>query len=328
MTLLHARSTLNVLILAVLVSLMATKASVLCADGAVAFPSTGAAVAQAAHVRYRIAVDQGRWNEIEVNGGRLPVCVCNGIHAQFVDKLQNSRCLVVINPAGGVSAPTSQVARASVGNNTALPASTVVLGARSRAIPATYVVTPSVASFMTRTTRKNGFHIGPFSTGETKTTATVTLNMRISNAATGELIDLQTALGTASDKSADVGAICPAANFTEDQFDAGPWGQAVQMALDNAVSQIAARLCKEPWECLVVAQNKTTGQVTVDAGSLAGVTVGQTFDIVRTGAGVVFRRGSQKIGEIKIISVNENAALGDVTSGSTFHPQDIARLPN
>ncbi len=304
-------------------------------DSKKAAPAPASVASSAApRLRYRIAVDQFKWNEIRDEQWTLPVDIREGIQSQLVDKLQKSGYFIVMEREATAQQQMSQedqIAAIKAGNLPVTPA--VPLPARQQRTGANYIVTPSVVGFGVTSGKKGGFSLGGINLGNAKTTATVTINIRISDAQTSEMLDSQTALGNCEAKS---NGFSLQGLYTTEQFQASPAGQAVDLALDDAVAKIVARISKEPWTALVAAQDKTTNRVIINAGNLSGVTLGQVFDVYRAGqpildpdTGDVISHGDEvKVGRISIVRVDRSASYADVLEGKDFLPRDIVKATN
>ena len=287
-------------------------------------------------LRYRIVVDQGKWDQIRTEQWNLPPEVGAGIQAQLVDKLQKSGYFIVMEREATSEQQASAEDAIDATKRASLPPGTTLPPARQQRTVGNYIITPSVIGFVPTGGGGNGVSFGGLSFGGKKAESTVTLSIRISDAQTSEIIDTQTATGKAQAKSNGLGLNFSGVNFTNDQFQSSPAGQAVDKALDDAVAKIVARLSKEPWTALVAAQDKTTNRVIINAGNLSGVEVGQVFDIYRAGQAVLdpdtgekISEGDEvKIGRIKIARVDRSASYADILDGQDFQARDIVKATN
>ena len=283
-------------------------------------------------LRYRIVVDQGKWDEIRTAQWYLPPEVGAGIQAQLVDKLQKSGYFIVMEREQTAENQASQEDQIDATKRASLAPGAIAAPRQQRTV-GNYIITPSVIGFVPTGGGSNGVSFGGIHLGGKKAESTVTLSIRISDAQTSEIIDTQTATGKAEAKSSGLGLSLAGTNFSNEQFQSSPAGQAVDLALDDAVAKIVARLSKEPWTALVAAQDKATNRVIINAGSLSGVEVGQVFDIYHAGnpvldpdTGEKISEGDEvKIGRIKIVRVDRNASYADIVDGVTFQPRDIVK---
>lgn len=284
-------------------------------------------------LRYRIVVDQGKWNEIRTEQWYIPPEVGAGIQAQLVDKLQKSGYFIVMEREATAQEQASAEDAIDATKRASLPRGTTLPPARQQRVVGNYIITPSVIGFVPTGGGGNGINFGGISFGSKKAESTVTLSIRISDAQTSEIIDTQTATGKAQAKSNGIGLNFSGANITNDQFESSPAGQAVDKALDDAVAKIVTRLSKEPWTALVATQDKTTNRVIINAGNQSGVEVGQIFNIYRAGhpvldpdTGEKISEGDEvKIGRIKVARVERNASYADILEGHDFQARDIVK---
>ena len=227
-------------------------------------------------------MDQGKWNEIRTEQWNLPPEVGAGIQAQLVDKLEKSGYFIVMEREATAENQASQEDQIDATKRASLAPGTIAVTRQQRTV-GNFIITPSVIGFVPTGGGGSGVSFGGIHLGGKKAESTVTLSIRISDAQTSEIIDTQTATGKAEAKSSGLGLNFQGANFSNDQFQSSPAGQAVDRALDDAVAKIVARLSKEPWTALVAAQDKATNRVIINAGNQSGVEVGQVFIVYHAG---------------------------------------------
>jgi len=141
-------------------------------------------------------------------------------------------------------------------------------------------------------------------------------------------------MGKADAKSVHGGFSFGGGSVGGGDFEKSPAGQAVDQALDDAVAKVVERLSKEPWTALVAAEDTDTNTVIINAGDLAGVTTGLTFDVFRAGhpildpdTGEVISAGEMvKVGQIRVARVEHSASFCDIVSGSDFKTRDIVKF--
>ncbi len=289
----------------------------------------------APHLRLRIVVDQGKWDSIKTQQWNLPPEVGAGIQAQLVDKLEKSGHFIVMEREATSMDQQNQEDQIDATKKASIGAAAAPMPARQKRTAANYIITPSVIGFTMTSGNKGGFSIGGLALGQAKQEATLTLNIRISDAQTSEIIDSQTAMGRAQAKASGGAVRLGSAGFNDEQFNASPAGQAVDQALDDAVSQIVARLSKEPWSALIAAKDPVTGRIIINAGDLAGVTTGLTLDVYHASApvldpdtGETISAGDKvKVGTIKVVRVEHTAAFCEVVAGKSFLVHDIVQAP-
>ncbi|MDR3706813.1 MAG: CsgG/HfaB family protein [Capsulimonadaceae bacterium] len=302
--------------------------------------STAALAAQPAsadnaqpRLRYRIVVDQGKWEEIHTDRWSLPPDVSNGIQAQLIDKLQKSGYFIVLEREGGAVRQGADENAIDANRRASLGPDSGVVAPRQVRTAADYIITPSVFGFKQTNSGGGGIGFGNLVIGAKKSQATLTLNIRISNAQTSEILDTQTASGKAESGGIGVAGDINGTRFGMADFNKSPAGKAVNDALDDAVSKIIGRLSKEPWRASVAAQDPETRRVIINAGDLAGVSEGMTFDVFRAGhpvidpdTGQIISAGDRtRVGRIRVVRVEHNASYCDVVEGGKFLPRDIVQ---
>ena len=282
----------------------------LTAISATAVFSSATASAQAVatpKLKYRIIVNQGKWDQIKTNQWNLPPEVAAAIQDQFVEKLQHSGSFIVV-----------------VQDDT---------DADKTRSDADFVLTPVNIDYSETKVSKKGLNIGDVRLGGDFGEAKATITVQISDAKTDEFLDLETSTGKIHIKSNHDEDSLVGVAFTDDQFLATPAGKAVDTALDSAVTKASARLSREPWNAFVAAQDDTTGRVVINAGYIAGVVVGELFDIYQPGTpildpvtGATISQGDPTIvGRVRVVRTERYASYCDVVTGSKFDIKDIVK---
>ena len=296
----------------------------------------------APRMRLRIAVDQSKWREIQGDWTRLPGDVREGIQALLIEKLQKSGYFQVMEREYGAMQQMGQedqidaVKRQSLAEGAAAegaPAPTTPM--RAKRTPARYIITPTVTDFAVTSGKSKGVDVGIFSTKKNKTTTTIRLSIRISDAETSAILDTAVASGmqevNTKAKGFDLGIV----RWGDSKESQDVIGIAVEQAMNMAVKEIVARLSKEPWSAFVALQDEETGRVFVNAGSEAGVTMGQEFNVFKTGkivrdpeTGDIISQGDEtKIGRLRVVRVEKNASTCEATEGKTFAARNLVRVP-
>lgn len=172
---------------------------------------------------------------------------------------------------------------------------------------------------------------------QTKVDATVGLDLRIIEVATGRVLDSVHTEGKATSTRKSF-------NFTKDElsfgtasFDEGPLGGAVRDAITNSVKAIVNRTEKVEWEAKVIDAEATDDgtQIYMNAGAKAGIKVGDIFSVRKAGRLLLDpdtqvplgRTKGKTIGKIKVIDVSEGVAIAIPLEGEGFEPGDVISLP-
>jgi curli biogenesis system outer membrane secretion channel CsgG len=161
---------------------------------------------------------------------------------------------------------------------------------------------------------ENGVGFGGFNIGNKREEAHVGLIIRLIDTTTGEVLDSQRVEGKAASGGVKLGANVAGVGFGTSGFSKTPLGKAVQMAIDNAVSQIAAKLKNVPFQARIVKVNGDD-EVLISGGQKTGIADGDVFTIYSVGEALVDpttgeQLGSEleKKGTVKVTKVEEKYA--------------------
>lgn len=178
----------------------------------------------------------------------------------------------------------------------------------------------------------SGIGFGGFHIGDSHQAAHVGLILRLIDTTTGEVIAAQRVEGTAKSGGMSFGVSAGAAQFGTSGFKSTPMGKAVQMAIDNAVEKIAAKLKNVPFQAHVIlaAGDK---KFYVSGGQSVGMSVGETFSLYSVGQSLVDpATGEQlgsvltKMGTVKIASLQPKYAIATSDTPITgIKPGDIIK---
>jgi len=176
-----------------------------------------------------------------------------------------------------------------------------------------------------------GFRFEGFTIGSNRSTAHVAVNIRIYDTTTGEILDSQRCEGLAKSGGLAISYSESQFGFGGNQFHKTPVGKACQMAIDKAVFFIAGRLARIPWEGAII-KVKEDGTSYINAGSRAGVFVGDIFNVFKKGEDLIdpetgMNLGSDNTfaGKVQVSRVNEKFSIAIPISGGGFAREDIVR---
>lgn len=174
--------------------------------------------------------------------------------------------------------------------------------------------------------KKKGFGIGFKSTK-----ATVAVDVRFVNTTTGEILMAENVRKDESKK----GLSLDTRQFSFDnrhKFDESIVGKATRKAIDAIVEFVNQSAPNIPWQAKVI---KGGGTIYINAGSVAGVNVGDEFVVYRPGealidpdTGLSLGATETKVGTIKVINNgigNGKASQCVAVSGSGFTRNDLVR---
>lgn len=168
--------------------------------------------------------------------------------------------------------------------------------------------------------------------GVQKMSATVGVDVRFVNTTTGEIIMAESVRKEASKSGLAIST--PKFNFNnKKKFDESIVGKATRDAIDALVEFVNQQMPKIPWQAKVV---KGNGTIFINAGSEAGVQVGDVFVVYRPGeelidpdTGISLGSVETKVGTIRVTNNmigNGKASQCLAESGSGFTRNDLVRL--
>ncbi|CEK19694.1 CsgG/HfaB family protein [Chthonomonas calidirosea] len=168
-------------------------------------------------------------------------------------------------------------------------------------------------------------------------TAMVGIDVRLYDVATGEVIDSVHAVGRATASGTaifynkgDVGLTMAAVSNT-------PLGEAVRRAIAQAVLFICNRMQAVPWEGRIAdieMGDNNSQDLYLNAGSDAGLQVGDKLDILHPGHAIVDpdtqtvigRTKDVEVGQAHIVEVRDHIAILAADSGSGFQVGDVVHF--
>jgi curli biogenesis system outer membrane secretion channel CsgG len=166
--------------------------------------------------------------------------------------------------------------------------------------------------------------------------ATVAIDLRIVDVATGEVLESVRAEGRVGSKAMTLNLKKEDIKFGIAAFDNGPLGFAVRRAVDEAVKKISNRAERIPWQARVVQVTDESGAVKVylNFGSNAGLKVGDLLEVTRPGAVlidpetsiVLGRADGKKMGLVRIESIRDKFSIAVPVEGEGFEREDVVRI--
>ena len=171
-----------------------------------------------------------------------------------------------------------------------------------------------------------------FGIGGKSSKATVAIDIRFVNTTTGEIVSAENVRKEESKRGLSLDTQDFSFN-NKSKFDESIVGKATRQAIDEIVTYCNNVSANLPWQAKVI---KGAPDIYINAGSQAGVNVGDIFVVYRAGeelvdpdTGLSLGSTESKIGTIKV--VNNNVGNGKasqcvVVSGSGFARNDLVRL--
>jgi curli biogenesis system outer membrane secretion channel CsgG len=164
-------------------------------------------------------------------------------------------------------------------------------------------------------------------------TARVTVDVRLVNTSTGQILAAESVAGSEVDRGVSVGG--PRGAFkNQTEFDESMVGKAARKAMDSVVVKIGGHMKRVPWAGSVVKSEGST--VIVNAGSATGVAAGDTLVVYAKGEELIDPEsgaslGSKETRSGRLLVVTDlaegKAAECTVIEGSGGQRGDIVRYP-
>jgi curli biogenesis system outer membrane secretion channel CsgG len=200
-----------------------------------------------------------------------------------------------------------------------------------KVIGAEWLVKGTITEYTDKKTRSGGAVVfRGIGLGGTKAEAYVALDVRIIDAATGEVIDSVKADGSAKRSGALGGLAVGGVFLAAGKEDETPIGQATRAALTDAIDFICQRMEQLPWQSRVMEVEGK--EVTITGGSNMNVRVGDVFSLFHRGKPLVDPDTGQtlgyresRLGTLKITEVMDKFSVGQVIEGTAPARGDVVR---
>ena len=160
------------------------------------------------------------------------------------------------------------------------------------------------------------------------------LILRLIDTTTGEVLDSQRVEGKATSGGVNVGVESGVVSFSSDSFKDTPLGKATQMAIDDAVSKIAAKLKDVPFQAHVIKTNSDS-ELLISGGAKTGISEGDVFTVWSVGESLVDPITGEQLGPalaktnnglVKVTKVEEKYAYATSETPLTgIKPGDIVK---
>lgn len=191
------------------------------------------------------------------------------------------------------------------------------------------VVYGSVSEFGYLASDTGGGLTGKLGVGLSKSTARVSIDVRMIDTTTGEILMAD----TASDEKSQRGLKLSTDDFQfahKGKFDQTLVGKATREAIDDLVEKITETMSDVPWTGRVV---KASGsKIYLNAGETAGITAGMEFNVYRMGeelidpvTGLSLGAEEELVGTIKATDIKEKYSICTPQSGDGFGDGDMVR---
>ncbi|HRF60697.1 MAG TPA: CsgG/HfaB family protein [Fimbriimonadaceae bacterium] len=291
---------------------------------AVAGLAMAAPVVDQKKLKMRIAVAPLDWTDRDyISDWRIPVEFRNAIYEKLVKKLVDTNRFVVLEREAMEAMLTEKAIKE---DNTGQ-------SQKGKIVPAQALVKGKVTDFsLDNKGAGGGVSVGPIRVGASGGQAKMTINVRLFDVDTSEVLFSEDASGVALAGGFSIGANIGSAFTDFGAYEKSPLGKATTTAIDKAVEKILAKMDKTPWQAMVADFDGSSKEVTINAGSDLGVSEGDLFEVHRVmrvikdpETGAVLGKRTSKVGSIKIIQVDKKFAIGQLVDGTEFQPGDIVR---
>lgn len=205
--------------------------------------------------------------------------------------------------------------------------------AKGRVIGAEWLIKAAITEYTDKKSRSGGgIAIGGVALGGAKREAFVSLDVRIVDAATGEVIDSLKADGRAKSSGALGGVSIGGVALAGGKEDTTPIGQATRAALTDAIDFICQRMEQVPWQSRVMEVDGK--EVTITGGKNMNIKVGDRFEVFRRGKALVDPETGQtlgyretRLGPMKVTEVMEKFSIGVMLDGALPQRGDVVKCP-
>jgi len=191
-------------------------------------------------------------------------------------------------------------------------------------IPSQILIKGTVTEFDEKTESSGtGIGFGGFNIGSSSTAAHVAVILRIIDTTSAEVLDSIRVEGKAEGSGLKLGGSIAGISLGTEGFSKTPLGKATQIAIDNAVEKIVARLQTIPFSGKIIKVSGDT--IYTNLGGRNGVSVGDLFNVYNPGESLIDpdtgeNLGSEKTktGSLKINSVQEKFSKASAETGELF----------
>lgn len=280
--------------------------------------------AQERTLKLRLAVAPLDWTDREwIDSWRIPIEFRNAIYEKLVKKLSDTgKFMVLEREAMEALLKEQAIKEDNTGKST-----------KGSIVPAQFLVKGKVTDFMIGSKGGGaGVSIGGVRVGGNVTEAKAGINVRMFDVDTSEVIATESATRSVSATGFNVSGYFKNVGTNFNTFEKSPLGEATTKAIDAAVELILKKLGNQPWSCLAADYDEPSKEITLNAGSDAGVQVGNVFEVYKVTriikdpeTGAVLGKRTSKIGTIKVIDVDKKFSIATVVEGSGFEAGCIVK---
>jgi len=165
------------------------------------------------------------------------------------------------------------------------------------------------------------------------TSAHVACDIRMYDATTGVILEAKSEEASATSVGVVLAGVIKAGNIVGGGLSVKtPLGKATRECIEKIVNRIVERMETVPWQAKVV--KVSNGNVYVNAGTDAGIGVGQVLQAYKIGEELIdpdtgLSLGAEEtyVGKIEIKKVEKKFAVATILEGEALHRGDVVRMP-
>ncbi|MDX8395065.1 MAG: CsgG/HfaB family protein [Mariprofundaceae bacterium] len=168
--------------------------------------------------------------------------------------------------------------------------------------------------------------------GKETITGVVGMDIRLTDVETGAVLDSVSVRGELTRKKSRSAFGIAGITSMSEEFEHTVIGQAMRLAIQDAVVKIFERMRKIPWTGYV-AGVRPGGMVIINAGSDQNIHMGQRMSIETAGevvtdpiSGIVLYAERKKVAEVEVIQTKDNISFAEVLRGGDVSRGDMVRL--
>lgn len=284
---------------------------------------TAAAMGQDHRLKIRLAVAPIDWSAAE--SWKMPEGFQAGIYEKLVKKLVETGRFTVLE----------REALDALMKEQAIKEENTGLSQHGKVVPAQALLQGKITDF--EVAERGGgadITVSGITLGGSSKQATVSINVRLFDVDTSEVLSTETSTGKASAGGLSVGLNIGSTYSDFNAFQSSPLGKATTTAIDRAVELVMKKMDRQPWSCKVADFDASDKEVAINAGKESGVRVGDKFDIARTtkvikdpDTGQIIGRRTHRVGSIVVTRIEKNIAFCSLTDGDPPEVGDTVTEP-
>jgi len=179
-----------------------------------------------------------------------------------------------------------------------------------------------------------GITVSGITLGGSSKQATVSINVRLFDVDTSEVLATETSTGKSSAGGLSVGLNIGSTYSDFNAFQSSPLGKATSTAIDRTVELVMKKMERQPWSCKVADFDASDKEVAINAGIEAGVRVGDRFEVDRVSkvikdpdTGQIIGRRTHRVGSVIVSRVEKNITFCALADGDAPEVGDSVTEP-